>query len=100
MPCNDFLPIKKGQFPAVEPPQTITRIQIGCYFLTLSFFTVSGPAFFVVSIVFCVVSTVVFGESAFSCASPLFLLTHDEQDEMENITVAASTPIFNEVFII
>jgi len=91
---------KKGQFPAVEPPQTITRIQIGCYFLTLSFFTGSTPAFFVVSIVFCVVSIAVLGESAFSSTSPLFLLPHDEHDEIENIIAAASTPIFNEVFII
>lgn len=84
----------------MEPPQTITLFKIGCYFLTLSFFTVSVPAFLVVSIIFCVVSIAVLGESTFACSSPLFLLVHDEHDEKENIIAAASTPIFNEVFII
>lgn len=79
----------------MEPPQTITLFKIGCYFLLLSFL-----AALAVSIIFCVVSIAVLGESIFACSLLSFLLVHDEHDEKETIIAAASTPIFNEVFII
>ena len=64
------------------------------------FLRYQSPFFLFVSIDALVVSIVVLLVSTFPSDSPLFLLTHDEQDEIENITTAASVQILNKFFII